>query len=350
MDFDIAPVSTRAEQALVDKVDNKTKPVGALGRLEALAVQLGRVQQTLTPRINHPTVAVFAADHGITAEPVSAYPAAVTAQMVYNFLAGGAAINVFAEQNGVELKIVDAGVDHDFGDAEGLLNAKIARGTANFLKQPAMSIEQCENAVMTGAMLASEWCGQGCNVIGFGEMGIGNTSAGAMLMSLYCALPLEQCVGSGAGLDNDGVSAKLGVLRAARDRLEALALGQEYLTPMEILRQFGGFEIAMICGGYLAAARAGALILVDGFIATSALLAASKINPRVLEYCVFSHCSEEHGHRAMLSHLNAEPLLDMGLRLGEGTGAALALPLVSAAANFLNAMSSFSDAGVSGPK
>lgn len=350
MDFDIAPVSTSVERALLEKIDNKTKPLGALGGLEALAVQLGRVQQTLTPRVEQPTVAVFAADHGITAEPVSAYPADVTAQMVYNFLAGGAAINVFARQNGLDLKIVDAGVSHDFGDADGLIDAKVAKGTANFLKHPAMSMEQCTRAVSSGAALAREWCTQGCNVIGFGDMGIGNTSAGAMLMSVYCGLPLDACVGAGAGLDRGGVCKKLEVLRAARERLATADPSAEKLSPMEVLRQFGGFEIAMICGAYLGAAETGALVLVDGFIATSALLAAQKLDPRVLEYCVFSHRSNEHGHRAMLEHLNARPLLDLGLRLGEGTGAALALPLVHAAANFLNDMSSFSGAGVSGRK
>ena len=231
MHFHIAPVATDLDGALQEKISHKTKPMGALGRLEALALQLGRIQQSLTPRIEHPTVAVFAGDHGVTAAPVSAYPSEVTAQMVYNFLAGGAAINVFARQNGLQLKIVDAGVAHDFGAREGLIDAKVAKGTASFLNQPAMSAEQCERAVSTGAELARAWCGHGCNVIGFGDMGIGTTSAGAMLMSLYCTLPLELCVGAGAGLDPAGVRKKLEVLRAARKRLDAPPAS---LTPLEV--------------------------------------------------------------------------------------------------------------------
>lgn len=338
----ILPLDQGLSQALQHKIDHKTKPLGALGQLEALALQIGLVQQTLSPVLESPTVFVFAADHGIVAEGVSPYPQAVTAQMVLNFVQGGAAINQFAQQTGMRLQVVDAGVNADFAPDLPLVHAKVAKGTQSFMQGPAMSPQACEQAMQTGARLVQEAVNTGCNVLALGEMGIGNTSSAAALMSVLCHLPPEQCVGRGTGLDDAGVQHKAAVLRTAKanfsgDPADALA----------VLAHFGGFEIAMMVGALLQAAQSKVLILVDGFIATSAVLVARQLAPAMLAYCVFCHCSNEQAHRRLLAYLGGQPLLDLGLRLGEGTGAVLAYPLVQAAVGFLNGMASFDSAGVS---
>lgn len=342
MKFNISLPDQALKSALHDKINKKTKPLGALGVLEELAMQIGLVQQSLSPQLSNPTMLVFAGDHGVVASGVSPYPQAVTAQMVLNFLQGGAAINVFARQNNMRLRVVDSGVNHDFEAHPDLTHAKIGLGTKNFLHEPAMSLPECEQAMMAGFELVSEEAASGCNVFGFGEMGIGNTSSASCLMSLYCDLPLEACVGRGTGLDDAGVAQKKAVLQQAIDHHQ-LNLD----NPLQVLATFGGFEIAMMAGAMLGAAEQKAVLLIDGFIATTALLAAYKLQPEILQYCVFTHCSGEAGHRKLLQYLGATPLLDMGLRLGEGTGAALAYPLVQAAAGFLNEMASFESAGVS---
>lgn len=340
--FDIPPLDYRLMPEIKARIDNKTKPLGALGRLEEIALKVGLVQSTLTPRLTRPVILVFAGDHGVVEEGVSPFPQAVTRQMVQNFLTGGAAINIFARQNGIDLRIVDAGVNHAFDPHPALVDAKVGMGTQNFLKSQAMTEEQCQQAMTKGAQLAQAEIRAGSNVLGFGEMGIGNTSAAAALMSVLCDLPLEQCVGRGAGHDDAGLSRKLATLQQA---VEYHACKRE--DPLQALARLGGFEIAMMAGAMLAAAERKTLLLIDGFIATSALLVASCITPAVLDYCLFSHCSDESGHALMLRQLKAEPLLDLGLRLGEGTGAALAYPLVQAAVNFLNEMASFESASVS---
>ena len=333
---DIAP-------ALQKKIDTKTKPLGALGLLEDLAMQIGLVQNILTPTLTHPALLVFAGDHGIVAAGVSPYPQAVTMQMVMNFLQGGAAINVFAKQNNLTLRVVDAGVNYQFEAHPHLINAKVGMGTANFLVDPAMTNTQCEQALTRGVALAKREIESGCNVLGFGEMGIGNTSSAAMLMSVLCDFPLEQCVGRGTGLDDTGLQNKMTILKQALAQHPTI----NRQNPLQVLATFGGFEIAMMAGAMLGAAQRKALLLIDGFIATSALLVAAKMQPNILDYCVFSHCSDEAGHQLMLQHLNAKPLLNLGLRLGEGTGAALVYPLVQVAVNFLNEMASFESAQVS---
>lgn len=341
--FDIQPPDDALAQALAHKIDSKTKPLGALGRLEALALKIGSIQQTLSPVLSRPTVLVFAGDHGIAESGVSPYPQAVTQQMVRNFLAGGAGINVFARQSGMQIRVVDAGVNHTFDAADGLIDAKVAMGTRNFHLESAMSETQCREALARGASLAEAQVASGSNVLAFGEMGIANTSSAAALMSVLCALPVARCAGRGTGLDDAGLQKKIAILEAALQR--------HHLTPDEplaVLAAVGGFEIAMMAGAMLAAAEQRALLLIDGFISTAALLAASRLHPNVLDYCVFSHCSGEAGHALLLEHLNAQPLLDLGLRLGEGTGAALAYPLIEAAVNFLNQMASFESAQVSG--
>jgi nicotinate-nucleotide--dimethylbenzimidazole phosphoribosyltransferase len=340
--FTITPPERELQSALQAKIDGKTKPLGALGALENLALRVGLVQGTLAPRLSRPMIAVFAGDHGVAAEGVSAYPSEVTAQMVLNFLAGGAAINVFARANGIDLVIVDAGVDHVFEPHPRLVNAKIGRGTRNFLRQSAMSAEECELALARGAEIVSQAARAGTNVIGFGEMGIGNTSSAAALAAIATGAPLSACVGRGTGLDDAGLARKLEVLRRAMER------NARSRAPLEALAAFGGFEIAMMAGAMLRAAELRMLLLVDGFIATAALATIARLHAGMLEYCVFSHCSSEHGHRLLLKHLNASPLLDLGLRLGEGTGAALAYPILAAAVSFLNDMASFESAAVSG--
>ena len=332
------------QTALQTTIDQKTKPLGSLGKVEALALKLGLIQGTLTPALKQPAIVIFAGDHGIAHAGVSAFPQAVTAQMVFNFLRGGAAINVFAKTSGMHLKIVNSGVAQGISDFAGhpdFINTPIAQGTKNFATQAAMSTGQAQQALEAGAAVVRELAKDNCNVIGLGEMGIANTSAAACIISRLANIPLEQCVGRGTGVDDAGLAQKLSVLQSA------MSLHSAAQSPLDVLAAFGGFEIAMMTGAYLEAARQKMLIIVDGFITTSALLVASQMAPTVLDYCVYSHLSHEAGHRAVLAHLKADPLLQLDLRLGEGTGAALAYPLVVAAAAFLNDMASFAGAGVS---
>ena len=327
---------------LQHKIDFKTKPPGSLGELETIALKIGMIQRTLTPRLKEPQMLVFAADHGIALEGVSAFPQEVTHQMVFNFLNGGAAINVFARNSGMALSVVDAGVNFNFPATPGLRNEKVGMGTRSFLNGPAMTRSECVDAMERGAKLVGEIHSQGSNVVGFGEMGIANTSSAAMLMSLLGGIQLKDCVGSGTGLDGEGVTKKLNILEQA---LANNPVDPE--DPYAVLHTFGGFEIAMMAGAMREAARLRMVVLVDGFIASAAFLAAFRIEPAIIEFAIFSHCSNERGHRRMLELFAAKPVLDLGLRLGEGTGAALAYPVVSAAVAFLNEMASFADAGVS---
>jgi nicotinate-nucleotide--dimethylbenzimidazole phosphoribosyltransferase len=340
--WNIAPPDAALSTAIQHKIDTKTKPLGALGQLETLAHQIALVQQTLTPELRQPHVLVFAADHGIAQAGVSQYPPEVTHQMVRNFAGGGAAINVFCRQNGLALTIVDAGVRGSFADLPAVRDEKIAEGTRNFLHEPAMTAAQCADALQRGARLVDELHTAGCNVLGVGEMGIANTSSAAVLMHLLTGRPLAECVGRGTGLDAAGLARKLDTL--TRAVVAHPTVGPE---PLEVLASFGGFEIAQMCGALLRGAEHRMLLLIDGFIASAALLVAARMEPAVLAYCVFSHESNEQGHRLLLAELGGQPLLRLGLRLGEGTGAALAYPLVQAAVSFLNEMASFESAGVS---
>jgi nicotinate-nucleotide--dimethylbenzimidazole phosphoribosyltransferase len=339
--FQIPPISSNLKEALKHKINFKTKPLGALGMLENLALQIGLIQETISPKILGPTLIVFAGDHGIVAEGVSPYPQEVTWQMVMNFVSGGAAINVFAKQNGWDILVVDAGVNYDFPDHLPIKNLKINYGTKNFLLEPALSDIELEKAIHTGANLVSEIQKKGSNCIAFGEMGIGNTSAAAVIMSKITGLRIQDCAGKGTGLNDEGLKHKIDVLTKAIEN-------HQTKNATGILRTFGGFEIAMICGAMLKAAELKMIILIDGFIVTAALLVAIDLHANVLDYCIFAHQSDENGHAKMLNYLNVKPLLNLGMRLGEGTGAALALPLVQAAVNFLNEMASFESAGVSG--
>lgn len=327
-------------EQLKHKINFKTKPLGALGLLEELALQIGQIQNTLTPELKNPALLVFAADHGLTVEGISPYPKEVTWQMVMNFVAGGAAINVFCRQNGINLKVVDAGVDFDFPEGIPVVCAKIARGTRNMRHEPAMTAEECAAAIQKGRELVKLEVAGGCNIIGFGEMGIGNTSASSLLMHRFLNIPIEECTGSGTGMQGEQLTHKMQILKEVSEKYDPK-------TPEETLATFGGLEIAMMVGAMLEARDQQIILLIDGFIATAAVLTAIRINPEVRENCVFCHSSDEQGHKLMLQHLNARPMLQLNLRLGEGTGAALALPLVQAAVNFMNEMASFDDAGVS---
>jgi len=327
-------LAARLQQLL----DNKTKPQGSLGRIEALAQRIGLILGSEAPELNDPQLVVFAGDHGLAARGVSAYPSDVTWQMVENFLAGGAAVSVLARQHGIGLTVVDCGVRHDFAPRAGLVINKIAPGTADALDGPAMTPSQCNAAMVSGAALVKELPG---NALLLGEMGIGNTSAASMLLARLSGLDVADCTGAGTGLDAEAVQRKIGILR------QVLARHADAKAPLAALAAFGGFEIATMAGAVLQAAAERRVIVVDGFIASSAVLVAFHLQPAVLQRCVFAHRSGERGHALMLAHLKAEPLLDLGLRLGEGSGAAMAWPLLMSACAILREMASFESAGVS---
>lgn len=337
----IPPLAMELEPALRARIDRKTKPPGSLGRLEEIALQLGLMQQTTAPALRAPMALVFAGDHGLAAEGVSPFPAAVTVQMVHNFLAGGAAINVFARQHGLALRVVDAGVAAELPVHLQLLARKVRAGTRNALHEPALTAAEVELCLRRGDEIAAECAAMGSNVLLFGEMGIGNSSAAALLVSALLDQPIEACTGRGAGHDDAGLARKRAVLARVRAR------HPDARTPQAALAAFGGCEIAMMTGAMLGAAARRMLVVNDGIIVTAALLVAARLQPRVLDYAVCAHRSGDSGHRVALSALEAKPLLDLDLRLGEGTGAALAWPLLVAAVNFLAEMATFESAGVS---
>ncbi len=331
--------------ALQHKLDNKTKPLGSLGRLESLALQLGEILGTESPALDQPQLVVFAGDHGLTARGISAFPSDVSWQMVENFLAGGAAVSVLARQNGISLTVVDCGVNHDFlaglpagAQRPGLLVRKVANGTADSSTQAAMTVAQCQKALQNGREIVKSLPG---NALLLGEMGIGNTSAASLLLARLAGLDIELCTGAGTGLDAPAVQRKTAVLR------EVLTCHAEARAPLEALAALGGFEIATMVGAVLQAAHERRVVVVDGFIATSAVLVAHALQPLVLQRCVFAHRSGERGHEFMLQYLGVQALLDLGLRLGEGSGGALAWPLLQSACTILRDMASFESAGVS---
>ena len=330
---------TITKEQLQHKIDFKTKPTGALGQLEEIALQLGMIQNTLSPKLENPCLLVFAADHGIADEGVSPYPKEVTWQMAMNFCSGGAAISVFCKQNGIDLKVIDAGVDYDFPVDGPIIDSKIARGSKNMMKEPAMTLDDCRLAMTKGASFVKKEAEKGCNTIGFGEMGIGNTSPSSLLMHRFMGVSIEECTGKGAGMVGDQLDHKTKVLKAVSEKYNPK-------TPEETLATFGGLEIAMMVGAILEAKKQGMVILIDGFIATAATLTAIQFDASVRDNCIFCHTSEERGHQLMLNFLGAKPVLSLGMRLGEGSGAAVAYPVVKAAATFINEMASFEEAGV----
>lgn len=327
-------------EKIQNKIDLKTKPIGSLGKLEDIALKISTIQQTLSPELEEPTMLIFAGDHGIVDEGVSPFPKEVTHQMVLNFLGGGAAISVFCKQNGLNLKVVDAGVDFDFSKELNLVHAKVGYGTRNILKEPAMTESTCTHAMNKGKEILNAEYQNGCNTIGFGEMGIGNTSSAALLMNKITGHSIEDCTGRGTGHNDEGLKKKTEILTKA-------SILYNPITPLEILAAFGGFEIAMMVGAMLEAKEKNMVIMVDGFISTAAFLVAHAMNNKIMDNAFFCHASKEKGHRLMHEYLNVEALIDLNMRLGEGSGAAVAFPIIKAGVRFMNEMASFEDAGVS---
>lgn len=333
-------------ESIWQRINQKTKPLGALGQLETLAHQLALIQSNIKGdvvtdiKICQPTAVVFAGDHGIADEGVSIAPSAVTQQMVLNFLAGGAAINCFCRTNQVALKVVDCGilipVDHD---SDAFIVQRLGERTNNLARQAAMTPEQAKNGIELGKQMVSKIIDSGSNLVMFGEMGIGNTSSAAAILSALSGLPVTQCVGRGTGITDQQWQKKVDLVSQGVNRCEGLEV-------IDVLSEVGGFEIVQMVGGFLAAAESKTPVLVDGFIVSAAAYAASMLNPDCREIMIFAHQSHEAGHQYLLQQLDAQPLLDLSLRLGEGTGAVLAMPLLRAAAEFYNHMASFEQAGV----
>ena len=320
------------------KIDNLNKPKGSLGRLEELAMQICLIQQTLSPELSHPCHLLLGGDHGIEREGVSVSPREVTWQQMINFTRGGGGVNMFCRQHGFKLRIVDVGVDYDLSHIDGIIDRKIGRGTKNFLYEPAMTEEEFNKAIEVGADLVDDCIEEGCKVLSIGEMGIGNTSPSSIWMHLFGSIPLEKCIGAGAGLDTPGIRHKYEVLSKAVERFKA--------DPQDPLRYFGGFEMITAIGAMLRAAECHLVILVDGFIMTACALAAIRLYPASQDYMIFTHCGDESGHRMMLDIVEAKPLLNLGLRLGEGTGALCAYPLVDSAVRMINEMNNFDNAKI----
>jgi nicotinate-nucleotide--dimethylbenzimidazole phosphoribosyltransferase len=341
--IEIQPVDWSFEKTVQQKIDNLNKPKGSLGRLEELAMQLCLIQQTLTPSTAHPCHLLLGSDHGIEREGVSVSPREVTWQQMVNFTLGGGGVNMFCRQHGFHLRIVDVGVDHDLSSIPGIIDRKIAHGTSNFLYEPAMTSEQFDQAIQTGSDLVDDCIHEGCRILSIGEMGIGNTSPSSIWMHLFCNIPLQECIGAGAGLNNEGIRHKYEVLSRAVDRF---SLSAHHTSIDEIIRYFGGFEMVTAIGAMLRAAERHLVILVDGFIMTACALAATRLYPASQDYMVFTHCGDESGHRRMLDFLGAHPLLSLGLRLGEGTGALCAFPIIDSAVRMINEMNNFENAKI----
>jgi nicotinate-nucleotide--dimethylbenzimidazole phosphoribosyltransferase len=332
-------------------IDTKTKPIGALGQLESIAKRLSLTQgyhsgNYLYIEINHPTIMIFAADHGIAQNGVSIVPSEVTRQMVANFLVGGAAINCFCNSLEIHLKVVDAGMLQPVEKPHPMLiDQRIASGTADFSIKSAMTHAAAEQCLLMGQQAAAQQLQTGTNVLGFGEMGIGNTSAASALLSVLTGLPAQQTTGIGTGITSEQLDKKIFLINLALQRVQQ-RYASDTLDPQSALVEVGGFEIGQIVGAMLATASAGKTILVDGFIVSVAALIATRIAPQARQFMLFAHCSAENAHQLLLKELNATPLLDLGLRLGEGTGAALAVPLLKVAANFYTNMATFDSAQV----
>lgn len=322
---------------LQDKIDNLTKPKGSLGMLETIALQIGLIQQTLEPKLSNPSHIVFAGDHGIAAEGVSPSPQEVTRQMIVNFLDGGAGINFLARQHGFDLQIVDAGVNYDFPADMPIINKKIRKATRNYLHEAAMPLEEMEQALNYGAECVQTCYDKNCNIISFGEMGITNTSSSALWMSCLTGIDLKRCVGAGCDDSGSIMRHKYNVLRQAQENYK----GDH--SDIDYIRYFGGYEMVMAVGAMLKAAELKMIFLVDGFIMTNCLLAASRLNKNVINYAIFGHNGNEAGHKLLLEYLGASPILDLGLRLGEGTGALCAYPIVDSAVRMINEMNSFKE-------
>lgn len=342
--FNIKHVDESLRKEIQQKIDNLNKPKGSLGRLESLAMQVCLIQQTLSPSLAHPCHLLLGGDHGIECEDVSVSPREVTWQQMINFTKGGGGVNMFCRQHGFNLRIVDVGVDYDLSSYPNILNRKIARGTKNFLYEPAMNEDEYEQTLSVGIDLVDDCKEKGCRILSIGEMGIANTSPSSIWMHLFTGIPLAECIGAGAGLNTEGIHHKYEVLRKALDRYNRD--NGSYGQPFKSIPYFGGFEMIAAIGAMLRAAELHIIILIDGFIMTACALVACQLYPQAKDYMIFTHCGDESGHQRMLKALNAEPLLQLGLRLGEGTGALCAFPIVDSAVRMMNEMNNFDNANI----
>jgi nicotinate-nucleotide--dimethylbenzimidazole phosphoribosyltransferase len=341
--FKITKLNDSMREVIQQKIDNLNKPKGSMGRLESLAMQICLIQQRTSPTLHNPCHLLFGADHGIEREHVSVSPREITWQQMINFTRGGGGVNMFCRQHHFKLKIVDMGVDYDLSTYSDIINHKIALGTRNFLHEAAMSKSEFDQAIKIGASLVYDCYNEGCDIISLGEMGIGNTSPSSIWMSIFGNIPLNECIGAGAGLNKEGINHKYDVLKQAVDNFYAQNPEADTLT---IIRYFGGFEMVGAIGAMLKAAELHLVILVDGFIMTACMLAASRLYPEILDYAIFAHCGDETGHRKMLDIMNAQPLLNLDLRLGEGTGAICAFPIVDSSVRMINEMNNFQNANI----
>ena len=341
--FDIHPINKSLTAAIQEKIDNLNKPKGALGRLEEIAMQVCLIQESLTPSLAHPCHLLFGGDHGIEREGVSVSPREVTWQQMKNFTQGGGGVNMFCRQHGFKLRIVDVGVDYDLSTVDGIIDRKIARGTKNFRYEAAMSEQEFDQAIHVGCEMADDCIAEGCRVLCVGEMGIANTSPSSIWMSLFGDIPLEECIGAGAGLDRPGIQHKYEVLSKAINHYIAT---EPKPTPITPLRYFGGFEMIAAIGAMLRAAEQHLVVLIDGFIMTACAAATIQLYPASKDYMIFTHCGDESGHKRMLDMLGAKPLLHLGLRLGEGTGALCSFPIIDSAVRMINEMNNFDNAQI----
>ena len=353
-EFNIQSVDKSLQASIQDKIDNLNKPKGSLGRLEEIAMQVCLIQQTLSPSLAHPCHLLLGGDHGIEREGVSVSPREVTWQQMINFSRGGGGVNMFCRQHGFKLRIVDVGADYDFKSEELrikseefgnilFLDRKVAFGTKNFLYEPAMSEEEFNRTIQIGSDLVDDCIREGCRVLCIGEMGIANTSPSSIWMHLFGNIPLAECIGAGAGLDNEGIRHKYEVLSRAVERYKA----SSFWGRLEgAVPYFGGFEMVATIGAMLRAAEQNLIILVDGFIMTACAIASIKLYPAVQDYMIFTHCGDESGHKKMLDIVGAKPLLQLGLRLGEGTGALCAFPIIDSAVRMMNEMNNFQNAKI----
>ena len=344
--FDIQPLDKSMQATIQAKIDNLNKPKGSLGRLEELAMQICLIQQTLEPSLAHPCHLLLGGDHGIEREGVSVSPREVTWQQMINFTHGGGGVNMFCRQHGFDLKIVDVGVDYDLSAHTAIIHRKIARGTRNFLYEPAMTEAEFNQAIDTGIDLVDECQRQGCQILSIGEMGIANTSPSSIWMHLTTGIPLQECIGAGAGLDNNGVRHKYEVLSKALTNYSHSPIQSSLPTHLAPLVYFGGYEMVSAIGAMLRAAELHLIILIDGFIMTACAMTACQLYPAAKDYMIFTHCGDEKGHRRMLDYLKAEPLLSLGMRLGEGTGALCAFPIIDSAVRMMNEMNNFDNANI----
>ncbi len=344
--FQIQPTEKTLQPAIQAKIDNLNKPKGSLGRLETLALQICLIQQTLEPSLAHPCHLLLGGDHGIEREGVSLSPREVTWQQMINFSHGGGGVNMFCRQHGFHLRIVDVGVDYDLSQVAGIIDKKIARGTGNFRHEPAMSEEEFDQAIQTGCDLVDDCIAEGCRILSIGEMGVGNTSPSSIWLHLFGNVALKECIGAGSGLSDEGIAHKYDILsRSLRNFLTHRDI-RNVQNVQETIAYFGGFEMVTAIGAMLRAAEEGLIVLVDGFIMSACALAAIRLYPAVQDYMIFTHCGDESGHRKMLDAMHAEPLLNLGLRLGEGTGALCAFPIIDSAVRMINEMNTFDGAKI----